>query len=614
VGTFRHELRPMPISIKRATPWHPRRLIFVDTESYVRPREENPNVKTHHLRLWCASIVWLRDGAVTMRESTKGTDSDSFWLWIQRILGSRGQSWIYAHNLGYDLHMLDFWKAVERGAISLRSAIVEDPPTIIRCTLGGHMLVACDTLNYWRLPLGVLGEGLGCTKLPMPAQSDSSIAWCEYCQRDVEIVERAVVGLVTRTAQSQMCRWAPTAAGLSWGCFLANFYSGGIYVHDDKDVTKIERGSYYGGRVACFTRGRSRGGVHVLDVNSLYPSVMRGNVYPVALRVCDTCPTADSVRQGIQDHSIMAVVELLTKDQVYPIRSQGKVAYAKGKFTTCLAGPELAIAWNRGDLRSIFWAAHYNVQDIFTGFVNHFWQRRQVARSAGDEAGGLLDKLILNSLHGKFGQKGCRWVPAKGCRMPHRWGAWVEIDMERGSRKSYRGIAGVIQEQEKETEWVHACPAISGWVTSYARGYMQKLFDLLPDDDLYYSDTDSLHVSTYGADLFGRQGLIDSTELGKLKTEATCDWIEYIAPKAYVTPHRLVAAGLRESAVEVAPGLWQQESWPGLLTTLAGGPPSTYQTEVVSRRVRQLDPLGHSQDAQVNGVFPLWGKTHDSLR
>jgi len=58
-----------------------------------------------------------------------------------------------------------------------------------------------------------------------------------------------------------------------------------IYIHDQVTTSEFEREAYFGGRVECFRLGNFTDEFfYNIDVNSMFPSVMKENLYPVKLK------------------------------------------------------------------------------------------------------------------------------------------------------------------------------------------------------------------------------------------------------------------------------------------------------------------------------------------
>jgi hypothetical protein len=193
---------------------------------------------------------------------------------------------------------------------------------------------------------------------------------------------------------------------------------------------------------------------------------------------------------------------------------------------------------------------------------------RHRAQEQGDTVGSWLIKILLNSLYGKFGQRGVRWnvvgpAPDETVR------TYLEVDVVEGITYKMRQFAGILQQQEETPESANSHPAIASHVTAYARRYLWDLMELAGRRNVLYCDTDSLYVTRAGRKRLAAR--VNPGQLGALKLEATCDWLEIRGPKDYATPHKSKTKGVRAKARWLSPNRVEQEQWASLVGLLALG-------------------------------------------
>ncbi|GAI81660.1 unnamed protein product, partial [marine sediment metagenome] len=115
----------------------------------------------------------------------------------------------------------------------------------------------------------------------------------------------------------------------------------------------MERDAYKGGRVECFYLGHLNTEKHyVLDVNSLYPTVMRNNKYPVKYLHIKHNVTLKAFARLLKRKSIVAKVLIETDKPVYGVR-RDRLVFPTGRFWTSLCTPELKYAVKAGHLRKV---------------------------------------------------------------------------------------------------------------------------------------------------------------------------------------------------------------------------------------------------------------------
>jgi hypothetical protein len=107
----------------------------------------------------------------------------------------------------------------------------------------------------------------------------------------------------------------------------------------------------------------------------------------------------------------------------------------------------------------------------------------------------------------------------------------------------YRGIAGHTQYLATDNDPRHSFPAITAFITSYAREYMYHIIAQLPEGSVYYSATDSLFVAPRGLKRMRQLGLIHPTAIGKFKIKGHYKRGEVYGANYYERDGEIVAAG-----------------------------------------------------------------------
>ena len=200
--------------------------------------------------------------------------------------------------------------------------------------------------------------------------------------------------------------WKWTAPGLAWSAFRHKFMDHDIVFHDEMDVRAHERSAYFGGQLEAYRLGSIEEKVFQYDVVSLYPSVMAGNLYPIRLKEYDISRPVSTVPPAIDPASSIAQVRIETPYDSFPVRTASGVFYANGNGIVTLAGPELCYAIERGYVKEWGSFASYEMAPIFDRYVAFFYELKELYASEGKEIQRNFVKLLLNSLYGKFAQRG----------------------------------------------------------------------------------------------------------------------------------------------------------------------------------------------------------------
>lgn len=597
----------------------PKSAVFVDTESntLTLPGETPTQVNTFRLAVACHCA--LRHGVVQSIEWARFATASEFWLWLFGLTSARTPTWLYAHNLAYDLTQLGFWSLLELGGLSLKDprppqpardgsgramkprrgfAVLEDPPTIVRCFTGsGHVVNMADTFNYAKCSLAEMGEAIGLAKFTMPERSAPDDQWYVYCERDVAIIQGAMCEMMADWHSGDMGCWKSTAGGLAMTHFRHTFLPRTRQIRIDPDGTprQLARAAYYGGEVACWFRGRvkpdagsnsghchavkngwtHRGSVYHLDVQSAYPAVMASHRFPYELidviRLCDLSRAAKLMLR----YEGAAVVTVESPDTSYPRRREGETRHAYGRFVTALCGAELKLALSRGHVQEIHAMSVYACDYLFADYMAYWWKMRHDAMIQGVRFGEVQAKLMMNALYGKFGQLSPRWMDVPDKLSPAPWGPFFEHNPDTEAMEEYRSVAWNAQRHVGTSEHPESMPIIAACVTAALRVYMRMLRDVAGPADVLYQDTDSLHVTETGFARLDGAGRVGQDRMGSLRVVEIIDRAEYRGPRNYTANGRDVVSGLKPSAELLAGSTYSQHQWQRAADIVSSRPDGT---------------------------------------
>jgi hypothetical protein len=566
----------------------PHNAIWVDTET--RQKKIGPSKVRHLLRFgWAAYQRTRAAGDWTEPEWARFVSAAGFWTWAIAKARPKSRLYIFAHNLGFDATVLDVFRILPVLGWTLASAIVESPPTVLVWRKENLTIEMLDTLNIWRTSLAALGESLGIAKLPMPSARASRKVWDTYCKRDVEVIRRALHSWWKFLNHYDLGGFARTLAGQSMRAFRHRFMDTQVLIDCNTRALEVARDSYHGGRTECFRLGRITGPVHCLDVNSMYPFVMRDRVFPTILRLHVGQATLPEIKRWVVSRTVIARVLLETREPRYGIVSEGKLIFPIGSFVASLTTPDLVYALERRHIRRVFEASVYDAFPLFSRFVTEIYGLRMDAARAGNEVHKYLLKILLNSLYGKFAQRGTVWEGI-GQADDLSIRVWTDLDYETGTVRNYRQFGGLLQSQSDDPEARDSHPAIASHVTAYARALLWDLMLQAGRENVFYCDTDSLYVNDEG---FARlSSRIDPSALGALKHEATYAWLTLNGAKDYETPKGKVIKGIRASAEWLAPNVARQEKWSSLRGMIRSEDLSAPVTETVTKRLSRVYTKG----------------------
>jgi hypothetical protein len=636
----------------------PRRIIVCDTETYRQEADQCPGETTLRLRLACLNVYAWEDGRYDITKSYVVHTWRDFWHTVSISCRRACPTWLFAHNLGFDLTVTHFWEVLESGWFDLTNerlatkktgagdseevdtdhglTVLTDPPVIISGWIDGQKLVMVDWFNYCRQSLEEIAKSLGKMKLPIPAEEQDDDDWEMYCRNDVAILAKSVIGTIEKWHCEIDAPWGYTGPSLAMSAFRRRYLKDRqVLIHRDEKTLELERLSYYGGEIITGYRGvviddggvedergnvnewgeadRS-GTVYCLDTNSLYPYVMSTEHLPCKLE--GTVYKNDlSYLYGLWPHvQYCAMVRIKSAINTYPVRvdkstlmpllpgdysfngsfdrTQGRVVYAYGNYWTVLCGRELFQALEQGDIEDVKFATKYSCEPFLKEFADEFYRRRISSNENGDRASAVFYKLILTSLHGKFGQTAGGWEESEACCPPLLWGQWVETTVPGGPVHTRRSLGGRVQKLEAKREHPSSVPIVSASIASAGRWIMSIRRRLLAGDGVYYGDTDSIHTSEAGYRRLQDDGFIDQTEVGKMRLVKVGKYARYVGQKYYKVDADWVHAGIGRTARNVATDVFSFPMFTGVADAIKTNPPGEVQVKEIQKRIAKIPLSG----------------------
>lgn len=355
-----------------------------------------------------------------------------------------------------------------------------------------------------------------------------------------------------------------TLPALSLAIFGLNFYDESKSIKMIKGpLEKMIREAYFGGNVGVYGNwsGKGIGGPRNREIHNVYHYDMNSQ-FPTAM--VNRMPTGNpvfSTNTNLDDYFGFVYAEITPprRDELENLFIQyrdikGKVVCPREPFYRWIASFELKQALEYGYKGEIICGINFpdaiESDELFSSYVRHFFEQK---RDAKDKLRRSVAKLMLNSLYGKFGQKDIesriRLVSRKvGDKLikKHHYSYFSEISedlvlIKYGARlnekirllyKDDESDEGYIEERNeyerlfKKERGMISAVQISCAITAYARMSI-NIFKNIPDNKLYYSDTDSLVLQNpLPKEIIGK-------ELGEWKLEAAIKKGIFIRPKLY---------------------------------------------------------------------------------
>lgn len=352
----------------------------------------------------------------------------------------------------------------------------------------------------------------------------------DYIRNDVEIMARAI-NIMFSEGHNKMTIASNAMADYKSRC--GNFRK--IFPLLKKEVDADIRRAYRGGFTYVNERWQNKpvGAGIVLDVNSLYPSVMRQKLMPYGEPAFFEGKYALDSKMPLFVQSFSCRFEL-KPNKIPSIQLKHNMSFAENEYVKSSKGEEVELCLTKPDFE--LFCEQYNITDItyhggwkfkasrglFDDYIDHWIGEKIKAGKEGNAPIRQISKLLLNSLYGRFG-----------------------ISSNGRTKVPYLGDDNIVHfmlEDGKERETCYI--PVAAYVTSYGREKTIKTSQAIRDftmqkygeDRYYYSDTDSIHASLTEEDLTELKDIvqIDDYELGFWAKEAEFSRGLYIRQKCYI--------------------------------------------------------------------------------
>lgn len=491
-----------------------------------------------------AKIFYDREKAINFIENNK--------------IIKRNKSLIIATNLQFDAFALyDYdgitkYKMIFRGSelIALLNRYEDKDKRKTK-----RKIVFADTLHFaTKMSVKQLGDIIGLPKYPLPyflgkipneepyiTMLDTKTTYNQreyleaYCIRDAEISYK-FTQFYEESLHKLGAELKLTVASTSLNFFKLKYLEESFKTPSHEDV-KFLKLAYYGGRTEAFKRGtfnyKNFGGktLKVFDVNSLYPYVMLKDFPdPNSIMVVNKC--TDYILQNFE--GVCDVVMICPKDlniPYLPVRYKDKLIFPTGYIKGCYSHFEIRNAIKKGyKLVSMAKSIYYTATiKIFKDYVNNLYEARLKHKKELNPM-EIVDKLLMNSLYGKFCQNYEDNNEVMGINQ------FLEIGKEKFDSYTVEkyGIVKTTKHNDKPPKFVQ--PIWSLYVTAYGRDLMYSYFEKIGFDNIYYTDTDSL---------FTIQDFDESNNIGGLKLEKEEKIATIVRPKFYSLGEKAKVKGFK---------------------------------------------------------------------
>lgn len=543
----------------------PQRVIFFDTET---SKKRLNAVETELIFKLGAATYWR------ISDNTKINYSfytiNDFWNFVFRRLLFRARLVLVAHNLPFDFRVLKGFEILRANGYKARKIIYNGTTNIFEFRKGGRALLFLDNMNYFKSSLERLGQSIGLEKLKMPRKTETDFKkLMVYCKRDVEIMFKAWKLLLEFLTINDLGNFSKTIAGQAFSAYRHRFMPHEIFVHTNKTAINLERAAYHGGRTECFRIGKMpEEDYYLLDVNSMYPSVMARYQYPSKLVMQDNYISVNTLWPLLKKYCIIARVFLNCSKPIFPVIYNEKLVFPTGHFSAVLTTREIEYAIEHNYIVSVNQISLYEKENLFFKYIDFFYNKRLEFKKENNGAFEHICKLFLNSLYGKFGQRNDKYKII-GYDNSLKDGVFEFFDIDKMIDVRQRFIGGKIEESAGKVEGFDSFVAIPAHITADARMQLWRYFEIAGRDNIFYCDTDSIIVNRRGYENCTPH--IGENALGFLEVKKQARILKLYGPKDYVFGADEVIKGIRKDATRLSENRFSQVKFEGLAGAIRKG-------------------------------------------
>jgi len=275
---------------------------------------------------------------------------------------------------------------------------------------------------------------------------------------------------------------------------------------------------YFGGRVECFEGGELDGPFKVIDVNSMYPFVMKNFNHPVNCNF----DLSDEMPESFEYPFFMRFIG--RNRGAIPVKDEdGTLNFnvPQGEFYACSHEIEAALELGLLEIDEVIECAVCMETIRFETFVDDFYKQKVDCKKAGDKIGETFAKFMLNSAYGKFGQNPENF---KDWKIVRDYGRDEDLISEGWTMENELSEFELWSKPARITSTAFFDVSIAASITSAARATLLR--GLSQATRPIYCDTDSIICQDFS-------GTIDPTILGAWKFEGQAAKAAIAGKKTY---------------------------------------------------------------------------------
>jgi len=270
---------------------------------------------------WTCAVRYSRSGEALQEIWHEWEKTYPLCQYIEKQARNKTPLYVFAHNIYFDIQSSDFIHYFTKWGWLHDFYYDQGQTYILKIMKGNKKIFLISTTNYFTTSAKALGELLDLPKLDIDFDKSSNEELSAYCRRDVEIIKKAMEFYFHFILKHDLGEFSLTRASQSFRAYRHRFMNTKIWLHNEEKVKEFEREAYFGGRVECFFLGEvDRGPFVSLDVNSMYPFIMRFTPVPVKFLAYLEAPIKREWEWYSDKYAVVAEVALKTDQPLYCVK------------------------------------------------------------------------------------------------------------------------------------------------------------------------------------------------------------------------------------------------------------------------------------------------------
>lgn len=542
----------------------PTRIVYFDSETKVR---KVGKTEQHRLKLaWSCYHRKRTDGKADQVDWRYWEDTLDLCVYLESLTMVKSVLYIFGHNVFFDLQASDFYYYFTKWGWRLRFVYDKGLTYILTISKNKKTIKCLSSTNYFPSSLKNLGELVGLPKLDVDFKKVSRKELSVYCRRDVEILKKVMESWFDFISIHDLGKFGLTKASQAFNSFRHRFKPHGLCFHRDEELTGFELSAYFGGRTECFFFGKAEGGPFLsLDINSMYPYVMKTRNYPLRFVFFNNDPSLERVKRLLTQYCIIAYIRVRTKDPAYAVRTRDGTVFPIGEFDCYVCSEGLDYAIKHKHLREIYQIACYKRGDLFSPYVNYFYPLKKKYSQEKNPCMREITKHLLNNLYGKFAQRKPITVEETDITYDGYWREEI-YDLTTSKVITVTKLFNKRYITEGSKPGKNSMTAVSAHVTEYARFLLWSIIKQVGRSRVLYCDTDSIKIRK--RDLSRVKYEIHDYNLGSLCIEGESKELNIEGLKQYNTEHERKLKGVPTRAKQTGPYEYEYLTFTGQSTHL----------------------------------------------